>query len=160
MRGRLFAAAVVAWWVITGTVSANGIDHDIILVIAEKEYHKLSIPKILDRETEPIYLDSRQAIAIHELRDVNTKEVKSDLLGKNFVLEFQFTEEGTRLLYSLTERNVGNRLALVIDGDLVIAPEIFEPIPNGIFYYYGKSSKDQLQSLERRIRKKLEDSAK
>ena len=46
-------------------------------------------------------------------------------------IALQFNSEGTRLFKELTEQNLGRRIAIFVDGELVVAPVVQSVIPNG-----------------------------
>ncbi len=48
--------------------------------------------------------------------------------GSQLVVQFQMTPEGARKFYELTNKNVNRRLAVVLDGAIITAPVINEPI--------------------------------
>jgi protein-export membrane protein SecD len=48
------------------------------------------------------------------------------------VVQIEFNQEGAELFGQLTERNVGKPIAIFVGGELVSAPNVNEPITNGI----------------------------
>lgn len=46
-------------------------------------------------------------------------------------IALQFNSEGTRLFKELTEQNLGRRIAIFLDGELIVAPVVQSVIPNG-----------------------------
>ncbi len=46
-------------------------------------------------------------------------------------MEFTLKPEGARLFSEYTSQNVGNNFAIVLDGNVVSAPVIKNPIPGG-----------------------------
>ena len=57
-------------------------------------------------------------------------------------LELDFTKDASSRFEQLTTRRSGRRLAIVIDGKVVIAPKILHPITTGLFEITGPSEKD------------------
>ncbi|MEI2416297.1 preprotein translocase subunit SecD [Orrella sp. JC864] len=57
-----------------------------------------------------------------------------DQAGQNFV-GLRFTEAGARKLTEVSSRNVGQRLALVVDRELIAAPRIAEPLDRGVLAF-------------------------
>jgi preprotein translocase subunit SecD len=53
--------------------------------------------------------------------------VSADQLG-NQVASITFNEEGQRIFCNLTEKNIGNQMAIFVGGDLVSAPVIQDKI--------------------------------
>lgn len=48
--------------------------------------------------------------------------------GTGMAVHFQFTPEGGKLFWELTSKNVGRALGVVLDGEMISAPRINEPI--------------------------------
>ena len=57
-----------------------------------------------------------------------------DQQGQNFV-GLRFNEAGARKLTEVSSANVGNRLVLVIDRELIAAPRIAEPLDRGVLAF-------------------------
>lgn len=57
-----------------------------------------------------------------------------DKAGQNFV-GLRFNEAGARKLTEVSTANVGNRLVLVIDRELIAAPRIAEPLDRGVLAF-------------------------
>lgn len=71
---------------------------------------------------------------------INSKaEVTGDMLQNAIVsirdnepyVELSLDKRGTKLFGELTKNNVGKRLAIILDGNVMKAPQIREPIPGG-----------------------------
>lgn len=68
-----------------------------------------------------------------DLTGKDLKEAKPGFGGKTgsqLVVHFQMTNEGARKFYELTSKNVGRRMAAILDGSVITAPVINEPISN------------------------------
>ena len=63
------------------------------------------------------------------LRDAEVK-FNEKMHGQPY-LSVEFNEEGTRKLAEGTGRNIGKRMAIILDGDVLMAPVIRETIPTG-----------------------------
>jgi SecD/SecF fusion protein len=63
------------------------------------------------------------------------------------VVALQFNSEGAKKFAEITEKNVGKRLAIVLDGKLQSAPRIREPIPSGEAVITGRFAIEQAQDL-------------
>lgn len=55
----------------------------------------------------------------------------TDARTNEYVLSFQLDNEGSRLFCRITRDNVGNRFAILLDGQVLTAPNIQEPICGG-----------------------------
>lgn len=63
------------------------------------------------------------------------------------VVAIEFNAEGTRLFGQVTEANVGQRLAVVLDGIVQSSPNIHEPIPGGHAQISGNFTSEQARDL-------------
>lgn len=73
-----------------------------------------------------------------------------DRQGQNFV-GLRFTEGGARKLTEVSTQNVGKLLVLVIDGQLVAAPRISEPLNRGVLAF-GVESAQSASDIAARVR--------
>jgi preprotein translocase subunit SecD len=92
-------------------------------------------------ETEPA--DSLEERAMKYTGQVFYLHKKSELSEAHIVatkmvdwndseaIELKFNDEGTRLLAELTRNNIGKRIGMVLNGELVTAPIVQAEIPNG-----------------------------
>ncbi|MDQ7779413.1 MAG: protein translocase subunit SecD, partial [Planctomycetota bacterium] len=69
-----------------------------------------------------------------------------DEFGKSEI-HLEFDKEGKLKFADVTERNVGRRLAIVLDGVVQSAPRIDEPIPSGQARIRGKFTPDDASNL-------------
>ena len=81
--------------------------------------------------------------------DIASATVVEDPAGLG--LEFIFTPVGSARLYEVTSQNVGNRLALFINGKLVAAPIIREPITAGRAVMFGKLDRRELERIAKAL---------
>jgi preprotein translocase subunit SecD len=83
-----------------------------------------------------------------ELRDVG---VATDNVG-NFVVDFSLTPEGSRIFSDYTSRHVGSYLAIVLDGRVISAPAINEPITGGAGMISGNFTYETANALAVQLR--------
>jgi len=62
-----------------------------------------------------------------------------------------FTREGRELFANITRDNVGNALGIFLDGELLSAPNINEPIPGGTAVISGGFTPDEARSLAQNL---------
>lgn len=70
-------------------------------------------------------------------------------LGPTIAL--QFNDEGAKILADLTKNNINKALAIVLDGQLLSAPIIRDPIANGQAEITGQFSIEEAQALTRNL---------
>ena len=68
-----------------------------------------------------------------------------------FQISLTFTSAGTKAFADLTRKNVGRRLAILIDGKVLSAPAIRAPIPGGKAVITGSFTKKQAEELAEQI---------
>jgi preprotein translocase subunit SecD len=73
-----------------------------------------------------------------------------DRQGKNFV-GLRFSPEGARKLSQVSAQNVGKLLVLVINGQLVAAPRIAEPLNRGVLAF-GVDTAQTATEIAARVR--------
>ena len=79
--------------------------------------------------------------SVHHEQNVN-----GGFTGRTNVQVF-FNSEGSDLFYALTRDNVGDPMAIVLDGEVISAPIINEPIPGGRAIISGNFSLEQATQL-------------
>jgi len=66
-------------------------------------------------------------------------------------IDFSLTPAGTKQFAEITGRNIGKRLAIVIDGQLVTAPTIQSPITGGKGQITGSFTEQEAKDLAAKI---------
>jgi preprotein translocase subunit SecD len=80
--------------------------------------------------------------------ELNRAEVTSDPNAPgNWQVAIEFNAAGARIFGDVTERNVGRRLAIILDGNLYSAPRINERIPSGRAVITGQFTVDEARDL-------------
>ena len=75
----------------------------------------------------------------------NAKEQK-DNSGKN-VVAIEFTDEGAKKFADLTAANVGHKISITLDGDVLTAPVVNEAITGGKAVITGNNSLEEAKNL-------------
>ena len=63
-------------------------------------------------------------------KDLKDSKASADQSGRP-VVTLQFNEEGAKKFAELTAKNVGNQIAILLDGKVLTAPRVSEPITGG-----------------------------
>ena len=92
-----------------------------------------------------ILADSRLILTGDDLRPVTT--TTKDPQNYQAVVAMEFTKEGKRKFADFTRRNVGEILAIVLDGKILSAPSIDEPILDGRAIIRGRFTTEEAQRL-------------
>lgn len=95
------------------------------------------------RPSEKIILESEAVLTGDKLTNAS---VGFDSYGQSIV-EIQFSNEGAKIFDSVTFKNIGRRLAIVLDGKIHSAPVIRDRIPNGRGQISGSFTVEQASDL-------------
>lgn len=96
-------------------------------------------------DNEPLLLES-QAVLMGDA--ISGASVRFDQSQFNEpVVAIQFNSEGAKKFADVTEKNVGRRLAILLDGKVQSAPRIKEAIPSGEAVITGHFAIEQAQDL-------------
>ncbi|MBC6497685.1 MAG: protein translocase subunit SecD [Alphaproteobacteria bacterium GM7ARS4] len=103
------------------------------------------VPAYRATSAEPYYLVRRKV-------DVSGERLKNatatfDALQGGYVVSLAFDNVGTRQFAKITKDNVGKRFAVVLDGRVITAPVINEPIPGGTAIISGSFSPEEANNL-------------
>ena len=83
--------------------------------------------------------------------DVRNVTVSEDEGGR-FRITLTLTPEGTEVLGDATEANVGKRLAIIVDGEVIAAPVIRQPMRASRCSITGLRDREHAENLARRVR--------
>ncbi|MFA6160538.1 MAG: protein translocase subunit SecD [Parcubacteria group bacterium] len=67
------------------------------------------------------------------------------------VIDLEFDEEGTKLFAEITKRNIGKRVAILIDGEIITNPTVNSEIPNGKAQITGSYTTTEANALVKRL---------
>jgi SecD/SecF fusion protein len=102
------------------------------------------------REVKRLYLLKKEAELTGEtIRDARHQPYQGQNLqyAGSWMIELEFKREATRKFASITGRNIGKRLAIVLDDIVQSAPSIVERIPQGRASITGKFKAEEARDL-------------
>ncbi len=116
-----------------------------------KNYDYLS----LSYDSEQLCVYDNLLISVSEFDSI--KITSANLYDENiFALIIQLDENVTKIFEQITTNNIGERLALIINDEIIIAPYISGPITSGIFKIEDDELKvKELEKMINEERKKL-----
>ena len=79
-------------------------------------------------------------------KDLKTAKEQIDN-GKKNVVAIEFTEEGAKKFADLTASNVGHRISILLDGEVLTAPVVNEPISGGKAVITGSRTLEDAKNL-------------
>ncbi|MFH1441780.1 MAG: protein translocase subunit SecD [Candidatus Omnitrophota bacterium] len=101
--------------------------------------------KYAQDEKEPLLLEKEAVLTGSALSSASVKFDSSHF--NTPVVGLQFNPEGAKKFADITEKNIGRRLAIVLDGKVQSAPNIREAIPSGEAVISGRFNPEQAQDL-------------
>ena len=101
--------------------------------------------KYTEDNNEPLLLEKESVLSGDSLTNAAVQFSSSQF--NEPVVGLQFNAEGAKKFSDITGKNVGRRLAIVLDGKVQSAPSIKEPIPNGEAVITGRFDVEQAQDL-------------
>ena len=101
--------------------------------------------KYSQEDNEPLLLEKQAVLTGDALTNASVRFSQSEFNEPTVGL--QFNSEGAKKFADITAKNVGKRLAIVLDGKVQSAPRIKEAIPSGEAVITGRFSVEQAQDL-------------
>ncbi len=98
---------------------------------------------------QPDVLNVQKAVLL-DSSDVKNATAGVNRLGQP-IIDMKLTEDGAKRLAEVTRKNVGERLAIVIDGKLYSAPRINSAITGGEAQITGAFTKAEAENLAARL---------
>ncbi|MCM8767797.1 MAG: protein translocase subunit SecD [Candidatus Omnitrophica bacterium] len=95
------------------------------------------------RETQPLLLKSQPELTGKYIVDAYVGYDRTGFPDVNLVLD----KEGAKIFEEVTGKNIGKRLAIVLDGVIKSAPQIRERIPEGKAVITGKFTMEEAREL-------------
>lgn len=83
--------------------------------------------------------------------DVQGGAQQSGAISSQIVVRLDFDEEGKDLFAELTSENIGNPIAIVLDGQILSAPTVQSAITNGEAVITGQFTADEAKTLATRL---------
>ncbi|MCA9401331.1 MAG: protein translocase subunit SecD, partial [Candidatus Omnitrophica bacterium] len=103
-----------------------------------------------DDENEPLLLEDTVALSGDTIADA---KVDFDSTGFNQpYISITFNSKGANIFADVTKKNVGSRLAILLDGEVISAPNIQEPILGGRGQITGRFNFDEASILALSLR--------
>lgn len=101
--------------------------------------------KISEEDKEPLLLEKQAVLTGEALTNASVRFSQSEF--NEPAVGLQFNSAGAKKFADITEKNLGKRLAIVLDGKVQSAPRIKEAIPSGEAVITGRFSVEVAQDL-------------
>lgn len=126
---------------------------------------KTALKKKLEEKPATVDANQTATISVDPNEYYNVDWLKTELTGKSIqraVLEFNqttnepmvglvFTDEGSKLFAKLTKENVGKKIGIFIDGNLISSPVVNQEIKDGQAQISGSFTLDDAKTLIKRL---------
>jgi preprotein translocase subunit SecD len=149
---QLLAFALVAF----GLVAAESTKHPFHIRLvqdspgADTEQMTITHPTKDQGRTVDEHLHVQKA-PLMDHRAVASAAVEMDVISGRPQIAITFTDKGRETFAEVTRKNVGRRLAIIVDGQLLSAPKIATEIPGGKAAISGNFSKEEAADLASKI---------
>ena len=114
-------------------------------------------------KNERFFADRAPMLSINDIasasvitEDVGFYEKASIVYKPMPAILIRFKEDSKKKLYKLTSENINTRLGIFINGQLIMAPIIKEPISGGSVKISGKFTREETQRIVNDINKYIE----
>lgn len=116
---------------------------------ANKVLEELGKPGSLEFQTE----DGTTVLTGTDIKTATAKTGEDQTTGKQeYTVELVLNEEGTQKFADATTANVGKRIAIIYDGEVISNPTVETAITGGTAYIDGQASYDEAEKLASTIR--------
>jgi protein-export membrane protein SecD len=96
-------------------------------------------------EEEPLLVETEASVTGDMLKTANVKFDQSKF--NEPIVALELNSKGARRFARVTGENVGRRLAIILDGEVYLAPRINERIPSGQAVITGRFSQDEAADI-------------
>ncbi len=80
-------------------------------------------------------------------KDLKDAQAAPGTGGQGASVSLEFNDEGAKLFAAATAANVGKQIAIIIDNEVISAPNVDEPIPSGKAQISGSFTAEEAQNL-------------
>lgn len=119
-----------------------------IIPLVERYFSLKKVAEIVD-ETTPLLVNREPDLLISSFKAVSFSTEK---LRRTTVIDITFHEEDADAFARLTSANVGERVALIIDGEVKTAPKVDSPVTEGRVQIKGIAHEDDARVLAELLR--------
>jgi len=105
--------------------------------------------------------DKERSVYLHNKSVLNSSHIKSanysldPIFGIEYGVRIELNETGTKLLGDITKTNINKVMAIIVNGEVVLAATIRDPIMHGRIYISGLQSKENAERLNKNINRAI-----
>ncbi|WP_295127467.1 hypothetical protein [uncultured Chitinophaga sp.] len=105
---------------------------------------------------ETYYLSAAGAVTVKDMKSIATGIASNGYAE----LTIQLNEAGKLLFSKLTQKNVGKKLAVLVNGKVVMAPQVMSPITGGSLSVSGSFSFAEVDAMKKGLDKEMKSAQK
>lgn len=96
--------------------------------------------------------DGTVVLTGNQVANASAKQQQDNMGNREYVVQLELTEDGTKEFADATTENVGNVIQIVYDDNVISAPRVNEAITGGTAIISGMASAEEAQNLASSIR--------
>ena len=96
--------------------------------------------------------DGTVVLTGNQVANAEAKQQQDNMGNREFVVQLELTEDGTKAFADATSENVGNVIQIVYDDNVISAPRVNEAITGGTAIISGMANAEEAQNLASSIR--------
>ena len=96
--------------------------------------------------------DGTVVLTGNQVANAEAKQQQDNMGNREFVVQLELTEDGTKAFADATSENVGNVIQIVYDDNVIRAPRVNEAITGGTAIISGMANAEEAQNLASSIR--------
>ena len=96
--------------------------------------------------------DGTVVLTGNQVANASAKQQQDNMGNREYVVQLELTEDGTKAFADATTENVGNVIQIVYDDNVISAPRVNEAITGGTAFISGMASAEEAQNLASSIR--------
>ena len=96
--------------------------------------------------------DGTVVLTGNQVANAEAKQQQDNMGNREFVVQPELTEDGTKAFADATSENVGNVIQIVYDDNVISAPRVNEAITGGTAIISGMANAEEAQNLASSIR--------
>ena len=96
--------------------------------------------------------DGTVVLTGNQVANASAKQQQDNMGNREYVVQLELTEDGTKAFADATTENVGNVIQIVYDDNVISAPRVNEAITGGTAIISGMASAEEAQNLASSIR--------
>ena len=96
--------------------------------------------------------DGTVVLTGNQVANAEAKQQQDNMGNREFVVQLELTEDGTKAFADATSENVGNVIQIVYDDNVISAPRVNEALTGGTAIISGMANAEEAQNLASSIR--------